>query len=154
LKSTNYSGGYSLSAPYLSKEEYAKSNDVFSDLSVYILAEGENGIYRYVGTQSGMVEAPINLIGMDSPINNAKYGYTIDDMNAGLYIFDEGSRRVLKFEKPMESGEKRHPNELLLLNQYVFEDSGAWKSVKDFVVDFKEENMYILDGTTIWKVRL
>jgi len=154
LKSTNYSGGYSLSAPYLSKEEYAKSNDVFSDLSVYILAEGENGIYRYVGTQSGMVEAPIKLIGMDYPITNAKYGYTIDDMNAGLYIFDEGGRRVLKFEKPMESGEKRHPNELLLLNQYVFEDSGAWKNVKDFVVDFKEENMYILDGTTIWKVRL
>lgn len=154
LKSTNYSGGYSLSAPYLSKEEYAKSNDVFSDLSVYILAEGENGIYRYVGSLSGMVEAPINLVGMDAPIENPKYGFTIDDLNAGLYIFDEGSRRVLRFEKPLESGEKRHPNELLLLNQYVFEDTSAWKNVKDFVTDYKEENMYILDGTTIWKVRL
>lgn len=154
LKSTNYSGGYSLAAPYLSKEEYAKSNDVFSDLSVYILAEGENGVYRYVSSGGVMVEAPINLKGLDHPIQNAKYGFTIDDMNSGLYIFDEGDRRVLRFEKPMESGEKRHPNELLLLNQYIFEDTKEWESVKDIVVDFKEENMYILDGTTIWKVRL
>jgi len=154
LKSTNYSGGYSLSTKYLSKEEYSKSNDVFADLSVYILAEGENGIHRYVSSLSGMVEAPVGLIGLDHPIKNAKYGFTIDDLNAGLYIFDEGERRVLKFEKPMESGEKRHPNELLLLQQYVFEDSSGWKDVKDIIVDYKEENMYILDSTTIWKVRL
>ena len=154
LKSTNYSGGYSLSAKYLSKDEYAKSNDVFADLSVYILAEGENGIHRYVGSLSGMVDAPLNIIGMDHPMKNAKYGFTKDDLNAGLYIFDEGDRRILKFEKPLESGEKRHPNELLLLNQYIFDDSNGWKSVKDIVVDYKEENMYILDGTTIWKVRL
>ena len=39
-------------------------------------------------------------------------------------------------------------------NQYVFEDSNAWKSVKDIVVDYKQEYMYVLDGSTIWKVRL
>lgn len=154
LKSTNFDGGYSLPVPYLSKEEYAKSNDVFADLSVYILAEGENGIHRYVSSLKGMVDSQLGILGMDYPIKNAKYGFTIEDMNYGLYIFDGGDKRVLKFEKPLESGEKRHPNEILLLNQYVFEESGGWKDVKDIVVDFKEEYMYILDGTTIWKVRL
>lgn len=154
LKSVNYEGGYSLASSYLSKDEYVKANDVFSDLSVYITAEGENGIYRYVSSMGSMVEAPITLTGLDIPIGNAKYGYTADNLNTGLYIFDETNRRVLKFEKPMESGEKRHPNELLLLNQYIFDDDGGWKSVKDIVVDYKEENLYILDGTTIWKVRL
>lgn len=154
LKSVNYEGGYSLASSYLSKDEYVKANDVFSDLSVYITAEGENGIFRYVSSMGSMVEAPIALTGLDIPIGNAKYGYTADNLNTGLYIFDETNRRVLKFEKPMESGEKRHPNELLLLNQYIFDDDSGWKSVKDIVVDYKEENLYILDGTTIWKVRL
>ena len=154
LKSVNYDGGYSLASSYLSKEEYRVANDVFSDLSVYILAEGENGVYRYISTGSGMVESPIALTGLDTPLKNPKSGFTVDSLNNGLFIFDSEDRRVLKFEKPIEAGEKRHPNELLLLNQYIFEDSNAWKNVKDIVVDYKEKNLYVLDGTTIWKVRL
>ncbi len=156
LKSINYDGGYSLSSPYFTKDEYAKANDVLSDLSVYILAQAENGIYRYVSTGKGMVEAPITLTGLDTPLKNPKYGYTVDNLNNGLFIFDGEDRRVLKFEKPIESGEKRHPNEYLLLNQYVFEgsESNVWKNVKDIVVDYSEEYLYMLDGTTIWKIKL
>lgn len=154
LKSVNYDGGYSLASPYLSKEEYEFANDVFSDLSVYILTEAENGVYRYISTGSGMVESPITLTGLDTPLKNPKSGFTVDSLNNGLFIFDSEDKRVLKFEKPIESGEKRHPNELLLLNQYIFEDENSWKNVKDIVVDYKEQNLYILDGTTIWKVTL
>ena len=154
LKSINFDGGYGLSSPYLSKDAYEKANDVFSDLSVYILAEGENGVYRYVSSGGSMIESPITLTGLDKPLKNPKYGYTVDSLNNGLYIFDSEDRRVLKFEKPVEAGEKRHPNELLLLNQYIFDQSDVWKNVKDIVVDYKEESMYILDGTIIWKVNL
>ncbi len=156
LKSINYDGGYSLSSPYFTKDEYVKANDVLSDLSVYILAQAENGIYRYVSTGKGMVESPITLTGLDTPLKNPKCGHTVDNLNNGLFIFDSEDKRVLKFEKPIESGEKRHPNEFLLLNQYVFEggDSGVWKNVKDIVVDYREEYLYMLDGTTIWKIEL
>ena len=58
------------------------------------------------------------------------------------------------FEKPMESGEKRHPNEMLLLRQYVYDNEKAWNKVVDIVADFDENNAYILDDTTIWKVKL
>lgn len=154
LRSINYEGGYSLISKYLNKDEYEYANDIFADdLSIYITAKVENGIFRYVGS-SGMVESPISISGLDTPITDPQVGYTIDDLNKGLYIFDRGERRILKFEKPIESQEKRHPNELLLLDQYIFDQNDAWKDVKDIVVDYNEDYLYILDNTTIWKVRL
>jgi hypothetical protein len=69
LRSINYEGGYSLVSPYLEKEEYVKANDVFADdMSIYITAEGENGFYRYVNSGGRMVESPVKLTGLDSPI--------------------------------------------------------------------------------------
>ena len=64
-----------------------------------------------------MVESPISIIGLDTPIIDPKASYTTGDLNRKLYIFDDKEKRVLQFEKPIESQEKRHPNELLLLNQ-------------------------------------
>lgn len=157
LRATKYGSGYGLASQYLTKEEYDNANDVLADLSVYILTPGEFGLHRYVhsSAQGKMVESPITIVGLDKPLGNARYGFTREDMNKSLYIFDSEHKRILRFEKPLESGDLRHPNEYHLLRQYVFEeDSGAWNNVKDFVVDFDEEYLYLLDGTTIWKVRL
>jgi len=155
LKSVNYDGGYSLISPYLSKQEYGNAREVFADeLSVYITAKVENGIFRYVAGTNGMVESPISIIGLDTPIMDPKASYTTGDLNRKLYIFDDKEKRVLQFEKPIESQEKRHPNELLLLNQYIYEQEGAWEDVKGIVVNRDESAAYILDSTTIWKVRL
>jgi len=155
LRSINYEGGYSLVSPYLEKEEYVKANDVFADdMSIYITAEGENGFYRYVNSGGRMVESPIKLTGLDSPVKNALCGHTRDSLDQSLFLFDSGQKRLLMFEKPMESGEKRHPNEMLLLRQYVYDNEKAWNKVVDIVADFDENNAYILDDTTIWKVKL
>ena len=155
LKSVNYDGGYSLISPYLNKQEYENAREVFADeLSVYITAKVENGIFRYVAGTNGMVESPISIIGLDTPIMDPKASYTTGDLNRKLYIFDDKEKRVLQFEKPIESQEKRHPNELLLLNQYIYEQEGAWEDVKGIVVNRDESAAYILDSTTIWKVRL
>ena len=155
LRSINYEGGYSLVSPYLEKEEYVKANDVFADdMSIYITAEGENGFYRYVNSGGRMVESPVKLTGLDSPIKNALCGHTRDSLDQSLFLFDSGQKRLLMFEKPMESGEKRHPNEMLLLRQYVYDNEKAWNKVVDIVADFDENNAYILDDTTIWKVKL
>lgn len=153
LRSINYEGGYSLVSAYLEKEEYVNANDVFADdMSIYITAQEENGLYRYINSGGKMVESPIKLTGLDSPIGNPLCGHTRDSLDQSLFIFDSNQSRLLRFEKPMESGEKRHPNEMLLLRQYVYSDS--WKKVKDIVADFDEKNAYILDDTTIWKVKL
>ena len=123
-------------------------------MSIYITAEGENGLYRYVNSVGRMVESPVKLTGLDSPIKNALCGHTRDSLDQSLFLFDSGQKRLLMFEKPMESGEKRHPNEMLLLRQYVYDNEKAWNKVVDIVADFDENNAYILDDTTIWKVKL
>jgi hypothetical protein len=157
LRATKYGTGYGLASKYLTKDEYENANDVLADLSVYILTSGEYGIHRYVysPSENRMVDSPIRIVGLDEPLKNARYGFTREDLNRSLFIFDSEDRRILRFEKPLESGELRHPNELHLLKQYVFtEDENVWSDVKDFVVDFKEEYLYLLDGTRVWRVRL
>jgi hypothetical protein len=72
-------------------------------------------------------------------------------------VFDSERRRFLQLQKPVESGpDIRHPNQVSLLNQFIYrgEDDSVWNNVKNFVVQDNEENMYILDGSTIWKMVL
>ncbi len=156
LRLTNYGTGYGLSEEYLKSDSYDTANDVFADMSVYILSEGENGIHRYVTdyTVGRLVESPIAVKGLDAPLKNPRYGYTADDLNKDLFIFDSEDKRILRFEKPLESGDIRHPNELLLIKQYVLPSEESWNDVKDFVVDFNQKNLYLLNGTTVWKVSL
>ncbi len=157
LKSSNFGSGYGLSFPYVTDENFVQANDVLSDLSVYILASGEKAIYRYVNSASEgrLVESPITIKGLEGSIKDAKYGFTPEDLNKSLYIFDAQEKRILRFEKPMESGDVRHPNELHLLKQYLLpQDGDLWNKVRDFVVDWDEKYLYILDGTTIWKITL
>ncbi len=156
LRLTNYGTGYGLSEEYLKSDSYDTANDVFADMSVYVLSEGENGIHRYVTdyTIGRLVESPVAIKGLDTPLKNPRYGYTADDLNKDLFIFDSEDKRILRFEKPLESGDIRHPNELLLIKQYILPSDGGWNDVKDFVVDFNQKNLYILNGTTVWKVSL
>jgi len=156
LRLTNYGTGYGLSEEYLKSDSYDTANDVFADMSVYILSQGENGIHRYVTDYNigRLVESPVAIKGLDTPLKNPRYGYTADDLNKDLFIFDSEDKRILRFEKPLESGDIRHPNELLLMKQYVLPSSEGWNDVKDFVVDFNQKNLYILNGTTVWKVSL
>jgi len=43
-----------------------------------------------------------------------------------------------------------------LLNQYIYrgEKGSVWSNVKNFVVDEGGKNVYILDGSEIWKLAL
>ncbi|KKP65894.1 MAG: hypothetical protein UR61_C0009G0011 [candidate division WS6 bacterium GW2011_GWE1_34_7] len=156
LRLTNYGTGYGLSEEYLKSDSYEFANDVFADMSVYVLVKGESGILRYVSNYSigRLVESSITLKGLDKPLKNAQFGYTADDLYKDLFVYDSEDKRILRFEKPIESGDIRHPNELLLIKQYVLPSEEGWNDVKDFVVDFNQKNLYILNGTTIWKVTL
>lgn len=158
-KSSNFGSGYGLSYAYLKEDSFKEANDILADLSVYILTSGENGLHRYIYSffESKQIPSPLEVLGLDGTFKNLTYGYTRDNLNYDLYLFDKEDKRVMRFEKPMEGGgEIRHPNQVVLINQYLYRGSrdGVWENVNDFVVNRDQKFMYLLDSSTIWKVRL
>lgn len=159
LKSSNFGSGYGLSFSYIVDDSFVNANDVISDLSVYILTSGSGGLrrYNYSYTEQKQVSAPVTVMGLNGDFKNLTCGYTQQSLDYGLYLFDSEDRRAMKFEKPKEGGgETLHPNQVLLTRQYAYQGSkeNVWSDVHDLVVDVKEEYMYLLDDTTIWKIRL
>jgi len=161
LKSTvAYGTRYGLSYPYLEKEEFSEANDIFSDLSVYVTTtlDPELVRYNYSYVEQKQAESPLGVSGFDGNYGNLTKGFTRDSMKEGLYVFDSEGRRLFKFEKPLEGGDGEilHPDEIVLLKQYIYrgDTQNVWSDVKDIVVDQNEENMYVLDGSVIWKVSL
>lgn len=154
VKSVNYGTGYSSTVvTAINDDNFSKANDFFADFSVYVLTEGKEGVLRY----SAGAYVPISIVGVNGEIGELLCGDTVGNMDFGFYMFDNGSKRVLRMEKPKDSyNDKLHPNELVLLNQYVYrgDDRDMWSDVKDIVVDRDEKNMYLLDGNNVWRVSL
>lgn len=159
LKSSFSDGNsYSLSFGYIRNDNFATVNDISSDLSLYFLTS-DSGLIRYSYSYFEQKQAlsPLTTGGFDGNFGNLTKGYTTGSLDYSLYLFDAQGRRFLKFEKPQEGGgDIRHPGQILLLNQIIYRGTkdGMWSDVKDFVVDSKESAMYVLDGSTIWKIVL
>jgi CBS domain-containing protein len=160
LKSTSsYGDRYGLSYTFISDDAIEKATDVIADLSIYFVIPEDPHILRfnYSYLESKYVQAPLGVLGFDGNYGKLTKAYTGDSLEYGLYLFDSSGKRFLKFEKPIEAGkDMRHPNEISLLSQYVYrgEKDSVLSDVKNFVVDSKEVNMYILDGSVIWKLGL
>jgi len=159
LKSSFSDGNsYSLSYGYIRNDNFATVNDISADLSLYFLTS-DSGLLRYSYSYFDQKQAlsPLTTGGFDGNYGNLTKGYTTGNLDYSLYLFDAQGRRFLKFEKPQEGGgDIRHPGQILLLNQIIYRGTkdGMWSDVKDFVVDSKESAMYVLDGSTIWKIVL
>ncbi|HQA99202.1 MAG TPA: hypothetical protein PLG10_03160 [Candidatus Dojkabacteria bacterium] len=161
LRSTAvYGDRYSMLNKYVENPAFENATDIHGDFSVYVFTKGEEGILRYIwsSVEQKQVLSEFGIIGLSGGVGKITKGYTYaDSMDSGLYMFDSEGKRFLRFEKPQEGGaDIRHPNQLLLLKQYEYRggDKNEFKNVKDFVVDHKEENMYVLDGNTVWKIAL
>lgn len=159
LKSNNYGTGYGTPYTYIKEDALTTSNDIFADLSTYILTSGSEGLRRYIYSyvEAKLVLSALEIVGIDGDIKNLAYGYTRSDLNFDLYVFDSEDRRILRFEKPIESGsDRRHPNQAVLKNQYVYRGSreGVWNNVHDLVITRDQKSVYMLDSTTIWKISL
>lgn len=161
LRSTAvYGDRYSMLNKYIENPGFENATDIHGDFSVYVLTKDDVGILRYIWSpiEQKQVLSELGITGLSGGVGKITKGYTYaDSMDSGLYMFDSEGRRFLRFEKPQEGGaDIRHPNQLLLLKQYEYRggDENELKNVKDFVVDHKEENMYVLDGNTVWKIAL
>lgn len=158
IRSANTSeSAYGLPSVLLGDPVIANSTDFFADLSFYVLSETGTPIKRYNAAQSGLVESPLEIVGLREEMSRPVAGYTGVDMNFGFYVFDQSLKSILKFEKPLEGGgELKHPGQLLFTKQFVYrgDKKGIFENVKDIVVDRNEQALYVLDGTKIWKIKL
>lgn len=154
VKSVNYGTGYSsTTVNVISDENFSSANDFFADFSIYVLTSGDEGVLRY----SAGSYVPISIVGVNGPIGDLTCGDTAGSMDFAFYMFDQTNRRILKLEKPRDSyNDKLHPNELVLLNQYVYrgEEEDMWSDVKDIVVDKGQKYIYLLDRNQVWRVGL
>ena len=154
VKSVNYGTGYSSTVvSVINDENFVNANDFFADFSIYVLTSGNEGVLRY----SAGVYVPLSIVGVNEDLGELTCGDTSGSMDYAFYVFDQTNRRVLKFEKPRDSyNDKLHPNELVLLNQYLYrgDKSDMWGNVKDIAIDKAEKYMYILDGNNVWRIGL
>lgn len=161
LRSTAvYGDRYSMLNKYIENPLFEGAKDIHGDFSTYIFVKSEEGILRYIwsSVEQKQVPSDMGITGLSGSVGKITKAYTYaDSMDSGLYMFDSEGKRFLRFEKPQESSaDLRHPNQLLLLKQYEYRggDSNEFSNIKDLVVDYKEENMYVLDGNTVWKIAL
>lgn len=160
LRSTAaYADRYGLPYEYFSHELMEISTDMVADISIYIIVPEDPHILRfnYNYFEGRYVEAPLGVVGFDGDYGVLTKAFTGVDLNYPLYVFDSKGRRFLQLRKPIEAGpDIRHPNQVSLLNQYLYrgEKDSVWDDVRNFVVDFGEANMYILDGSVIWRMVL
>lgn len=162
LKSTAiYPDRYGMFMHYIENDQIATSTDIMGDFSVYIInPASESAVlrYSYNYVSEKQQEVPLGITGLTGELGHVEKAYNdTSSLNTGFYMFDTEGRRFIKFEKPIESGaEMRHPNQLLFLEQYEYRggEEEEFKNVKDFVVDSAEKNIYVLDGTSIWKISM
>jgi hypothetical protein len=160
LRSTvAYGDSYGLAYEYFAHEKMEIATDMVADLSIYIILPESPHIlrYNYNFFEGKYVEAPLGVVGFDGNYGKLTKAFTGPDLTYPLYVFDSERRRFLQLQKPIEAGsDMRHPNQVSLLNQFIYrgEKDSVWNDVKNFVVQDNEESMYILDGSTIWKMVL
>lgn len=157
LKSVfSYENRYGLYYRYITDERLVNATDILADLSVYFLTSDSPYLLRYSYSYVEQIqkENPLTISGVNGDLGMLTKGYTTESLDDGLYAYDSTNRRFIKFEKPQEGGSNViHPNEVILKEQWVYRGtkSDVWGNIKDFVVD-SSGDMYILDGSTVWKV--
>ncbi len=157
LKSVfSYENRYGLYYRYITDERLTNATDILADLSVYFLTSDSPYLlrYSYSYVEQMQKENPLTVSGVNGDLGVLTKGYTTESLDEGLYVFDSTNKRFIKFEKPQEGGNNViHPNEVVLKEQWVYRGTknDIWGNIKDFVVD-SSGDMYILDGSTVWKV--
>lgn len=151
------SGSYILPTVYYTEAKLSQAQDFFGDFSIYVLTGGSTGLNRYTYdfSQGRLAPDPVEVTGLKQEFQNLTAGYTGTTLDKGLYLFDTDQKRFILFEKP-DPDQNRHPGEMLYLKEYKYrgETEGMFSDVKDIVVDQAEEFMYVLDGNSVWRIKL
>lgn len=158
IKSTGLANGYALPYTYIQSKTFSSANNFANDNNIYVLTSTDRGIERYVNNPNQTASLNrLSITGLDIELGNIKAGYTYWLENSKFFAFDEGEKRVLVFEKPVEiSGQLRHPKELFLEAQYYYNGNRpeVFSDVKELVSDYNDNYVYILDGNKVWRIKV
>lgn len=148
---------YALPYTYLAEDTISSGEDIFGDFSIYILSAGSDGLgsYYYDYTQGRIVKSTTQVTGLRESYEDLTAGYTGESLTNHLYLFDRQGKRILILEKP-DVLNNIHPDSFLFLRELVYrgDNDSVLGDVKDIVVDSAEENIYVLDGSKIWRIPL
>lgn len=156
IRSIRFSGGYSLPAQFFENPKLSTATDLFADFYIYITGN-PYGVTRFIKGRSGsMVESPLGIEDFYGDLGQITCGTTGFDFNKDIYLFDQKNKRILRFEKPIDSGKDiRHPGKLLFKKQYVLDvDNDKLGHVRDIAVNESETELYLLDKYGIWRLKL
>lgn len=145
------SGVFALPIMYVKDASLTQGTDLFADMSIYYTFLGGQGIKRSFG---GEVKT-MNVTGVYPTGGSLTAGFAWDSIEKKIFAFDSVNKRILVFERPDED-KGLHPNELVLVRQIVYrgDKSDAFDNVKDIGVSFDDQNLFVLDGLRIWKIKL
>ena len=146
---------YNLPSEYISHPSFEEGTDLFGDQYIYVLSTITNGIRRFVPLTG--LSSQLAVTGLVEDIQSLTAGYTGSTMNRTLVLFDSDTQRFLQFSKPIEIGETLvHPGEIVLKHQYEYrgERSDIFNNVRSLVLTHDDKEMYVLDGTRIWKINI
>ena len=156
IRAIRFSGGYSLPAQFFENSKLSNATDLFADFYIYVTGN-PYGVTRFIKGQGGsMVESPLGIDDFYDELGQITCGATGFDFNKDLFLFDQKNKRVLRFEKPIESGKDiRHPGKLLFKKQYVLNvNSDKLEHVQDIAVNESETELFLLDKYGVWKLKL
>jgi hypothetical protein len=155
LKSVNTGNGYGLPGNYIVDSRLTTGSDISADFDIY--TTGESGLTRFTFNQDQqkMVDSTLEIDGLREPLGNISAATTGVDLYSNLFMFDKSNKRIIRIEKPIPS-EGVHPGTMLYLKSYEYRGNtdNVFNDVKDIVVDQLQNNMYVLDGNKVWKIKL
>ncbi|MBN1916235.1 hypothetical protein JW796_04640 [Candidatus Dojkabacteria bacterium] len=137
------SSGYSLPILRAREDAFANASDIAVDGRVYILSKG-SGLSRYLGENKD----PVSIQGLPSG-DSVNESVAMDVDATKIFFADPVNRRVLVFTK--SRGENAGIFDLIA---QVKPEGEIFKNIKEVVVDTSNNNLYVLDGTKIWKIDL
>lgn len=142
-------GGFEVPTRYMSDLQGVKSISIDGHIYVISSVGGKGSVSRYLGGKLDTFSIP-----QSAELGELGASYTNPSGERNLYVYDKTINAVLSIEKP----NSKHPGRGIVEKTYVFENNDKFSDVKSFVIDLnvrnQEVNMYVLSGTTIWKVKL
>lgn len=152
LKSTRVDdlsyGSFSLLSTLISKDVLANGVNIMAD---------SNGIYfTYTGAGSigkNAADSTMKIEGVFPELSQVTVGYTGVLVTEKMYLFDKEYKRIVVLEKP-DNAKGLHPNKYVFVKQYTYrgDRQDVFTDVKGLAIDKGEQNLYVLDGSKIWRI--
>ncbi|WKZ23562.1 MAG: hypothetical protein QY312_02235 [Candidatus Dojkabacteria bacterium] len=143
-------GGFETPTRYLT--DLLGVRTISIDGFIYTIAtiEGKGEIKRFYGPKQDAFAIP-----QSAELGEIGPSYTNPSNERNLYVYDKTKHAVLSIEKP----NSRHPGRGVVEKTFQFDkNDDRFSDIKSIAIDVNSRNqevyLYILSGTTIWRVKL